>query len=520
MSPEETFLGQVLMPRLNAEAFAEDSAYRERIFRLVRENKAGGFCMFGSQAESVANAVTVLQNEAGHRTHLDGTPKSLIFSADCEFGLPMRFECGTEFPDAMAIAKAGEPGLAYQVGQAIANEMRALGLSWNFAPVADVNSNPDNPIINTRSFGDNPETVSTFALPFMLGLQSEHVNATAKHFPGHGDTSVDSHRALPVILDGVSRFEKIELPPFRSMIQHGVKSIMTGHLATPEFARVLGAQPNECELPATISRLLTTELLRNRLGFDGVIVTDALEMRAIRASFDDGEATVKAFLAGADIILMPPEPEIAFDALLQATNHARITSGHILARISRIRSLKTFAGNPAPNLERLSHLESENKSLATEIARRAIELTGKAEMRSRSLIVLIDNGAKAIQRSEEFIAGVRSLFDSIKTVVASSGEIPILNEDTVLAVFHRARGYIDSTATEWSVPRMMRSIGATLAEHGPGFAGLILFGDPYLDRHFAPLGEHAPHFILKAFSESSASIEAATETLRNIRNVQ
>src|SRR5665213_855365 len=228
-----SLIGQLIMPRLDAQAFSEDKEYAERIELLVREARAGGFCVFGGTPEMVARATKKLQAIA-----IASEMPPLLFSCDCEFGLPMRLTGGgTEFPDAMAIAKTGEPKLARDVGSAIAREMRSIGLGWNFAPVADVNSNPANPIINTRAFGGDPKTVAIFAAEFMRGLQSEGVAAAGKHFPGHGDTAVDS--------------------------------------------------------------------LRERLGFDGVIVTDALEMHAITEHFGPEEAAIRAFRAGADILLLP-----------------------------------------------------------------------------------------------------------------------------------------------------------------------------------------------------------------------
>lgn len=513
MSPEMTLLAECLMPRLDAEAFANDAAYRERMLLLVREQKAGGFCMFGKRAESVAGAVQTLQSVAP-------SDSPLIFSADCEFGLPMRFQCGTEFPDAMAIAHTGDTELARKTGEAIAREMRALGLTWNFAPVVDVNSNPDNPIINTRAFGDDPETASKFAIPFMLGLQSERVVATAKHFPGHGDTSVDSHRALPFIEGGLTRFETTELPPFRNAIAAGVRSVMTGHLAAPDLADEFGAYQDERDLPATLSKPLTTTLLRNTLGFGGVIVTDAMEMRAIRNALGDADATVRAFLAGADVVLMPPDPEAACDALIQAVHEGTISLEAIESRSHRIRAIKEFAGTIHPDLDRLRELEREHKPLALEIAKKALECTGSADLRGTSLMIVHEGSNETRRKAEELASYLSNLFDSIQSIESGDGGLPEVDDRTVLAVFHRARGYVDAAATEWTVPRMMRELGATLANRNTRLAGLILFGNPYLDRHFALAPTLAPNFILKTFSESWPSVEMASQILLDIYNAQ
>src|ERR1051325_579355 len=248
MSPGDRTAGKHLMPRLNAADFTSDAQYRERMHTYVRELGVAGVCVFGGSEDDVIETIGSLKA---------APTDDLLFSADCEFGLPMRFTCGTEFPDAMAIARTGEPELAQNVGEAIAKEMLALGLGWNFAPVADVNSNPDNPIINTRSFGDDQYVVSKYATEYMRGLQSQGVLATAKHFPGHGDTSVDSHRALPYLNGDLDRFEHLELAPFKALIDAGVESVMTGHLATPALIQELGGD-EATDLPSTLSHTITT----------------------------------------------------------------------------------------------------------------------------------------------------------------------------------------------------------------------------------------------------------------------
>jgi len=494
-------IGECIMPRLDVAAFESDDTYRTTITTLVTEHRAGGFCIFGGSPKSVAKTTASLQ-EVASTSH--GTP--LIFSADCEFGLPMRFTGGTEFPDAMAIARTGDPELARVAGQAIAREMWTLGLTWNFAPIADVNSNPKNPIINTRSFGGDPETVIRFAIPFMEGLQSEGVAASAKHFPGHGDTSQDSHKELPFLNAAYQRFEEIELPPFEALIKAGVLSVMTGHLAAPQLAKHLAANSDEANLPATLSKALTTRLLREQFGFSGVIVTDALEMRAITDLFGEDEAVVRSFEAGTDLLLLPPNPINAFEALIKALNDRRISETDLQERMRRIQRLKQIAKPAAIDLEQLAILAKEHQQLASTIAERAIEVSGSLDIRDSDLVILTDDRTEAENKAKQFADDLKDVFQSIRLINIrdwAQQRVTITGE-TVVATFHRARGYLGGQSAAVTMPAIMREIASKTLPRG-----LILIGSPYLDQEFST----PPSFVLKTFSESHASIKAAQQQI-------
>jgi beta-glucosidase-like glycosyl hydrolase len=401
----------------------------------------------------------------------------------------------------MAIARTGVPELARAAGQAIAQEMRTLGLTWNFAPVADVNSNPKNPIINTRSFGGDPETVIRFAVPFMEGLQSEGVAASAKHFPGHGDTSQDSHKELPFLNAQYERFEEIELPPFEALIKAGVSSVMTGHLAAPQLAQHLAAKGDETQLPATLSKAISTRLLREQLGFDGVIVTDALEMHAISDLFGQDESVVRSFEAGTDILLLPPNPNGAFEALTKALNSGRISEADLRERMHRIQKLKQFARPSAINLEGLSQLVAEHQQFATTIAERAIEISGSLGITDSDLLVLTDDRVESEKKAEQFADDLKDIFQSVQVInIRNWSQQLMVSDKTVIATFHRARGYLGGQAESVTMPQVIREIAG---ESSP--RGLILIGSPYLDQEFST----PPSFVLKTFSESTASIKVA-----------
>ncbi|MEO5929463.1 MAG: glycoside hydrolase family 3 N-terminal domain-containing protein, partial [Candidatus Kapaibacterium sp.] len=256
MAERNLLLGQSIFPRLNCAQYRAVAPYRDTITRMIESKSVGGFVVFDGDVDTVRLVLEELQKLAG------GT---LLFAADCEDGVTMRFPGGTEFPSMMALGRSGDVAATYSVARSIAREMRALGIYWNFAPVADVNTNPDNPIINIRSFGERAEQVGDHAHAYVRGMQDGGIIACAKHFPGHGDTELDSHRELPVIAGDRRRLESVELAPFRATIRNGVKSVMVAHIAVPAI--------DPSGDPASLSAPVVSGLLRDEMGFDGAIVT-------------------------------------------------------------------------------------------------------------------------------------------------------------------------------------------------------------------------------------------------------
>jgi len=264
----------------------------------------------------------------------------------------------------MAIAATGDPSFAEEQGRATAREALRIGVNHIFAPVADVNVDPRNPVINTRSFGEDPHEVARYVTAFIRGVQSENCLATAKHFPGHGDTHVDSHRALPVLEVTRERLERIELVPFRAAIEAGVASVMIGHLAVPalddtpvpvraSFENVYGTARDEVPyagtMPATLSKRII-DLLRHELHFDGLVITDAMDMGGLAAHFDPGEAAVRAIEAGEDQVLFSPDPKAAIAAVKAAVMSGRISEARIDESAERILRVKQ---SPLPFGERV-----------------------------------------------------------------------------------------------------------------------------------------------------------------------
>jgi beta-N-acetylhexosaminidase len=263
----------------------------------------------------------------------------LIVAGDFERSVSMRVTMGARFPYNMAIGATGDIDNSRFEGEITAREARAIGMQWIFAPVADVNNNPDNPVINVRSFGENPEDVAKHVAAYIEGAHADPKNrvlVTAKHFPGHGDTNVDSHLGLPLINVTRERMDAVELKPFQAAIAAGVDSIMTAHMSVPAI------EPND--IPATASPKVLTALLREELGFKGIVVTDSLEMVGFTSKFNGGEGSVRALEAGADVLLMPPNPEQAIRAVIAAVEKGRITRQRIDDSVMRVLTAKVRTG--------------------------------------------------------------------------------------------------------------------------------------------------------------------------------
>ncbi|MBW3586716.1 MAG: beta-glucosidase [Cyanobacteria bacterium 0813] len=265
----------------------------------------------------------------------------LLLAADIEEGVGQRFAGATWFGPPMAIAEVARHDsgkadrYAEQMGAVTAIEARAIGLNWIFAPVVDVNNNPDNPVINVRAFGETPEIVGKLAAAFIRGAGQHPVLTTAKHFPGHGDTAVDSHLELPVLPHSPARLAEVELPPFVEAIAAGADAVMSAHLLIPAW---------DAEFPATLSRKILIGKLREELGFEGLIVTDALVMGAIANKYGANEAAVLAAEAGADVLLMPLDPEGAILAVCEAVTQGRLSVSQIKESVKRIWSAKAKVG--------------------------------------------------------------------------------------------------------------------------------------------------------------------------------
>jgi beta-N-acetylhexosaminidase len=326
----EERVGQLLMPETSGVLIHEASEQYAELVRAIQNLGVGGFIIYNGDALTTAALTNRLQAHAR---------VPLLFASDFEGGVGMQLRGGTRLPRAMALAATGDTESAAQAGRIAAREGRAIGVHVNFYPVLDVNNNPANPIINTRAFSDDPEMVANWGAAFIRAAQDEGQLATAKHFPGHGDTALDSHILLPTLDASRERLERIELPPFRAAVQRGVRAVMTAHISVPALdSSTNGAQP------ATFSHAIVDGILRQSFGFDGLIFSDALNMGAVANRYEAGEAAVRAIEAGCDIALYSANVERAHQALCDAVTQGRITRERIDASARRILNAKAWCG--------------------------------------------------------------------------------------------------------------------------------------------------------------------------------
>jgi beta-N-acetylhexosaminidase len=318
---------QLIIPWLSGSYTPLDDSLFQVAARWVDSLEVGGLIISVGSPFDIAAKLNALQG----RSRLP-----LLVSADLEWGAGMRVVGATAFPQIMAVGATGDPRDAYAIGAAAGAEGRAVGIHVNFAPDADVNNNPANPIINVRSFGEDPQTVSRLVAEYVRGLHDQGMLATLKHFPGHGDTETDSHIGLPVITAPYARLDSVELVPFRAGIAAGADVVMSAHIAFPALTG-----SNE---PGTLSAAVLTGLLRDSLRFRGLVVTDALTMGAIVAEYGAGEATVRAFLAGSDLLLMPADPDSALAAMTAAVAAGRISRERLEQSVRRVLELKRRLG--------------------------------------------------------------------------------------------------------------------------------------------------------------------------------
>jgi beta-glucosidase-like glycosyl hydrolase len=296
----------------------------------------------------------------------------LLNSADFETGAGFRLEGATNFPRNMAFGAAGDDRLAYEAGRITAVESRAIGVQLNFAPVVDVNNNPRNPVINTRSYGEDPAMVGKLAAAYVRGLQSGGMLATLKHFPGHGDTDVDSHLGLPIIKEPRETLDRVEFPPFKAGIAAGAAAVMTGHIEMP----ALDPAPNT---PTTLSQPIVSGVLRKDLGFDGLVVTDSMGMAGVNLLYKPGEAAVRAVKAGNDIVLHSPDNGASYAAIKAAVLSGDIPKARLDQSVERILRAKAIAGlnrTRAVNLDALPNIVGGRAHLAVadEVSQRSITL--------------------------------------------------------------------------------------------------------------------------------------------------
>lgn len=514
-------IGQLISVGINARFHNQESAEYKALRRQVEENHVGGIILFRGPVYESVHLVNRMQAHAR---------RPLLISADLEAGAGMRFEDTLNFPWNMAVGATGEPDYARRQGEVTAREARALGVHQIFAPVVDVNNNADNPVINVRSYGEDPEMVARFASAFTEGAQKGGVIATAKHFPGHGDTNVDSHRGLPVIAADRDRLDHVELIPFRAVIRAGVGSVMSAHIGLPRLdSTEVKPLPREAMirpvyvdehgeiihesayLPGTLSPLVLTNLLRRELGFDGLIVTDALDMSGLTIYFKQDEAAVRAVLAGADILLKPADADAVVRGLTEAVKSGRLTERRIEESARKILAAKYDLGLVRQRLAPLDGIDRlvsspEALKLADEIAARAVTLVRDdaklikredegAGLRTGARVfnLAVTNGEDRFfianpfnaqmnrlgYRTEAAVLDYRSSEDEVKKALEAAGKADVV----VVSMYGRVRS---GAANSVGLPPQGVAALNALLEKGAPVVG-ISFGNPYLLQNFPKL---------------------------------
>ena len=509
MSLEEK-VGQLISVGVNATFLNQDSDAFRSLKHQIEDNKVGGVILFrGSVYESVI-LVNRMQQLARY---------PLLVSADLEAGAGMRFDDTVNFPWNMAVGATGNPEYARRQGEITAREARALGVQQIFAPVVDVNNNAANPVINVRSYGEDPAEVSRFAAAFTEGAQNAGAIATAKHFPGHGDTAVDSHRGLPEINVSRERLNTVEFVPFKATVDAGIGAVMVGHIALPQIDATavkplpenLRSKPIDTDqngeiieekaaMPATMSPVIGN-ILRKDLKFDGMIVTDALSMSGLTIYFTQEEAAVRALEAGADMLLKPADVDASFRGVLQAVKSGRLTEQRVEESARRILAAKYDLGlvndrlTPIDSIDRVVG-SKDVTALATEIAEHAITLVRDEDKRvplkrgTRVFNLAVTNGDDRNWIANPFVSKLKGAGVKVETVVLD--ERSTMEEvqkavnrakaaDLVIAsLYGRVRS---GQASSVGIPEPgARALAWLMSEEKPIIG--ISFGNPYLLQSF------------------------------------
>ena len=354
-------IGQMMVYRMNMRLKDVSSEKWKKINSLIASDGIGTIHLWYGDASSSIALMNKMQT-------LSKVP--ILFDADIEYGLNQRFPSGTDLPPLMAIAATSDIENAYQVGKIIAKEARAVGVHWNLSPVVDVNNNPLNPIINTRSFGEDPKGVSEFGISLMKGLQDHGMLATAKHFPGHGDTETDSHSSLATIPSDSSRLWSVEISPFQAMSDAGVDAIMVAHVHAPDY------QP-EADKPSSLSPFWMQSILREKIGFKGVVITDAMSMGGISKNFSAAFALIETIKAGSDVIIQNDNLKGSIDTIEKAVNDGEISIHRINESVLKVLKMKEKVGlfkSTKISLDSYynSFQKKEHKIIAKQVAQEAI----------------------------------------------------------------------------------------------------------------------------------------------------
>lgn len=522
LSPRER-IGQMVMPWVGGDYIAVGSPEFEQLRRWVEVDHVGGFVISIGLPHSYAAKLNQMQRRA---------KVGLLVGSDMENGTGMRLANiyalpsmlsqggGTVFPPVMALGAARSDSLAYALGRVLGREARAVGVHMVFGPVLDVNSNPLNPVINVRSFGERPADVGRLGAAYISGARDAGLMTAAKHFPGHGDTDVNSHIGLPEVKADSARLATVDLPPFRDAIASGVDGIMTGHIAA------VGIEGPDAA-PATLSPHFMTSLLRDQLGFDGLLITDAMTMGAVSRRYGATEPLVLAVIAGADILLMPKNVTLAIATIESAVANGRIAPARIDASVRRILAAKVRAGlhrGRIVDIEAVDRIVNipENAAIAKEVAERSMTLARDAGLvplkQKRALVVTyaaVTDRLAGRSFSDELERGgmkVRDVRVDDRTTAAELAEIRLAIDSadiTLAALYLAPSDDAESIGADGGFASMLESA----ARAGKPMIA-ISFGSPYVISALPTVPTH-----LLAWGSATISQVAAARALLGIAGI-
>ena len=504
-------IGQMLIAHSPARFQSADNKQYQKLSYLISQGKVGGVMFLKGNTYDAAVLANRFQLIA---------PRPLLISADMEKGLAMRIEGATEFAPNMALSATGNSRLVHSMAGVIAQEAKALGIHQSYAPNVDLNINPLNPVINTRSYGDNIPLTIEMSKAFIDGLQSNGLIATAKHFPGHGDVTVDSHVNLPVLEADKKRLDRLEFKPFKAAIDHGVMSVMTGHLAVPKITGNM--------TPATLSWRIVTKLLRKELDFEGLIITDALNMKALYQNYTLEDISLRAVEAGNDLLLFSPDPELTHNTILNAVRNGKLSEKQIDKSVRRILLAKRWLGldkNRFVNLNSIPQQVSlkSHRELAETIANSSITVVRdnknalpiKTRNNQHILHIILENKRNSLS-GESFAKKMDTTFDAQTIRIALDSNT--LDYRNAVDKAKRASAVIISTYVEvLSGAKSLELSGRQqdfvneLTRDLPSRRPLIMisFGTPYLINQFPDI----PTYIC-TYSSSELSEDAAIRLLK------
>lgn len=511
---------QMVWPNLIGDYVPTDAEQWRRLSSYITEDRVGGLLVSVGSPIEIAAKLNALQR-------LSALP--LLVSADLETGAGMRARGGyftpnginlggaAVFPPNMALGAARDSALAYEEGRITAIEGRALGIHVNFAPVVDVNNNPANPVINVRSYSEDPRLVARMGTSFIRGLQENGMIATAKHFPGHGDTGTNSHLALPVVTVSRARLDSVELVPFRAAIRAGVGAVMTFHGVMPAL--------DSSGVPGTLSRKVLTGLLRNELGFRGLVVSDAMDMRGVLDQFGAVEAVKRGVAAGLDVLIQPVEARVAINAIMDGLREGRYTEARITESARRILLAKRALGLDRQRFVSLDSLrkvvgDSANVAATREVAERSITLV-RDSLRVLPLTPAAAPRVLSITLASRFDLGAGATFDAELRRVYPKLRTVFVDADNPLVAYTRVAALADSAdvtvvgsyiGQRWNVTTVSAPEAFASFVKGLRTAGrrpiLVAFGNPYLLQQVPSV----PAYMV-AWSGSDASQQAAARAL-------